>query len=617
MILLLVGCLLDREGYLAARVLLSDDDQDGWSERGGDCDDADAGTHPEAPDGCDLNDNDCDGTTDEDGGTTAWYPDLDGDGYGDEATLSTACTPAEGWIALGGDCDDTRASVHPDAGEICDGEDEDCDGDVDENADGAPIWYVDADADGYTAGPDGPETACDEPDGYSAPSEVDDCDDLNATVYPDAPEVCGDGVINACEAHSECRYAGEGEPVGRVLENDLGGGIVLTQVASLSDDDAADLIFGRAEQASDYLAEIRTLEGPTSATVAASSAPHVWDGAGASITGFQVGRPGDSPFSQIVVFGDGDGDSESVRRLDGEDGTIAAAPVWLTSGSSAEFSPMAFGWDPGKDWLSWGDSPTYRLLGVDWNIAEGTSAVDITNYVTIDDLELSAAPAVCDLDGDGLDDVVVSRTGGELSRIAADIVRGALDAGDLDATIESNGFGLPSCVDDLNMDGHPELVVSAYADEDPGSTSVYILSTFPASGSLADAADTTLTADGTSTFFGLSVSTGDLDDDGTYDLAAGAVFGDAADFGGGTGGTDGGCAVVFYGPFAAGTRSANDDGAAAFCSPHDNSYFGYQVAMADDITGDGIDDLVSTAMLETASDGVSQGIVYAIPGMTP
>ena len=43
------------------------------------------------------------------------------------------------------DCDDLDATVHPDANEVCNGKDDDCDEEIDEAVTG--LWYDDADGD--------------------------------------------------------------------------------------------------------------------------------------------------------------------------------------------------------------------------------------------------------------------------------------------------------------------------------------------------------------------------------------------------------------------------------------------------------------------------------------
>ncbi len=66
----------------------------------------------------------------------AWYLDRDGDGFGvDEAALA-ACAAPPGYAARGGDCDDADADVFPDALEVCDGLDTNCNGAVDDD----PWW---------------------------------------------------------------------------------------------------------------------------------------------------------------------------------------------------------------------------------------------------------------------------------------------------------------------------------------------------------------------------------------------------------------------------------------------------------------------------------------------
>ncbi len=99
----------------------------------GDCDDADPAVHPGAAEVCNERDDDCDGTADN-GVTTTFFVDTDGDGWGQTGATTEACAVPEGYAARPGDCDDGAAAVSPDASERCNGIDDDCDGDLDEVA---------------------------------------------------------------------------------------------------------------------------------------------------------------------------------------------------------------------------------------------------------------------------------------------------------------------------------------------------------------------------------------------------------------------------------------------------------------------------------------------------
>ncbi|HCH62648.1 MAG TPA: hypothetical protein DFR83_07590, partial [Deltaproteobacteria bacterium] len=99
----------------------------------GDCNDTDEAIHPNAEEVCNDLDDDCDGDIDEDIDQTV-YADLDGDGWGDETAAATGC-PEPGWATASGDCNDDDPGVHPGVPfDACDGEDTDCDGDVDEDS---------------------------------------------------------------------------------------------------------------------------------------------------------------------------------------------------------------------------------------------------------------------------------------------------------------------------------------------------------------------------------------------------------------------------------------------------------------------------------------------------
>ncbi len=162
-----------------------------------DCDDLSAASYPGGTEVCDTHDNDCDGTVDEDDAVDAeiWYADDDGDGYGDPDETYAACEAPPGYVDDALDCDDDDEDIHPGGTEICNDQDDDCDGDVDENATNASTWYLDADSDGYGTSAYSQE-ACDQPSGWV--SNTSDCDDGSDEAYPGGTEVC-DGLDNDCD----------------------------------------------------------------------------------------------------------------------------------------------------------------------------------------------------------------------------------------------------------------------------------------------------------------------------------------------------------------------------------------------------------------------------------
>ena len=142
---------------------------------GNDCDDSDPLISPGIPeDPATGYDDNCDGS----------LTLVDGDGDGYSATV---------------DCDDTDANINADADELCDGVDNNCDGQTDEStAVDASIWYLDYDGDGF--GEDSSsfnQMSCDPLDGYSDNS--DDCAPFDANSYPGAPEIIGDGIDQDCD----------------------------------------------------------------------------------------------------------------------------------------------------------------------------------------------------------------------------------------------------------------------------------------------------------------------------------------------------------------------------------------------------------------------------------
>jgi hypothetical protein len=113
----------------------TDADGDGFTSEDGDCDDTNADISPDATEICDSLDNNCNGLVDDDdpdldlSTATDWYPDSDQDGFGDDSQAGLNCDPPLGTVYQAGDCDDGNVEINPDAAELCDLVDHDCDGD--------------------------------------------------------------------------------------------------------------------------------------------------------------------------------------------------------------------------------------------------------------------------------------------------------------------------------------------------------------------------------------------------------------------------------------------------------------------------------------------------------
>ncbi|HRF16083.1 MAG: T9SS type A sorting domain-containing protein [Bacteroidetes bacterium] len=168
----------------------------GYVTNSTDCDDNNAAVNPGATEVCNGIDDNCNGQIDE-GVTTTFYADTDGDGFGDAAVTTQACTAPVGYVSNNTDCDDNNNTIYPGATEVCgNGIDDDCDGQVDEGC-GSNTWYADADADTYgdlnNFVVDNNPTP---PAGYVADST--DCDDNNAAVNPGATEICGNAIDDNC-----------------------------------------------------------------------------------------------------------------------------------------------------------------------------------------------------------------------------------------------------------------------------------------------------------------------------------------------------------------------------------------------------------------------------------
>ncbi|MCO4763840.1 MAG: thrombospondin type 3 repeat-containing protein, partial [Myxococcales bacterium] len=194
----------DEEDCLGCKQVYKDGDQDGFGlvkEKkclsaptfpftafvSGDCDDKDANVKPGALEVCNDKDDNCDTVTDPIGSTgcTQHYPDVDKDGFGAKVSAQCLCKAKGVWTAKKtGDCNDDNKAIHPDAKEVCNEFDDNCNTQVDEGL--IKTFYKDNDGDGY--GSVTTQQGCTAPKGYVALAG--DCNDYNKAISPKAKEVC-------------------------------------------------------------------------------------------------------------------------------------------------------------------------------------------------------------------------------------------------------------------------------------------------------------------------------------------------------------------------------------------------------------------------------------------
>jgi hypothetical protein len=132
--------------------------------------------------------------------SVGYYCDDDSDTYIDSSLdgicTGSGCAPEGCQITPGDDCNDGDAVINPGATEICDGIDNDCDGQTDEDV----TFYRDLDADGYGDANDSIQALVCSHVGYVTDNT--DCNDSDSAINPGAIEIC-DGIDLNCDGNTD------------------------------------------------------------------------------------------------------------------------------------------------------------------------------------------------------------------------------------------------------------------------------------------------------------------------------------------------------------------------------------------------------------------------------
>ena len=593
----------DGDGFGDAPVDVCEE-ADGLVRVDGDCDDGDPAAHPFADELCDGVDQDCDGSL-ADEPTIAWIDD-DGDGYGE---LAAACPPPPDAAPSPGDCDEADPAVNPGADDVCNGQDDDCDG----------VW---------DEGPDAPASVL---DGGSS-----DCDDHGerADIY----EVYG------------ARILGRVEPV----KDDLGSAL---GVADVNGDGYQDLLLG--SNYADVPTEDVTLNTGVVFVILGPIGP---GDRGADTADFLIYGGANANINRAVRVGDATGDGVEDYLVGGTEGhaegaigysgTAYLAPGPLTGDTDLgtgyhQYGTPPFGYrmEPGRvqpgdldgDGLAevmlgcLSDHPTQFGAAVYLMYGPATTSLDeaTTTYV-MDPSEYAGVTGTSlgDVTGDGATDLALQRHGGfpsygdffvlaterhsgQVDWRDAGALYGWFDAPEYDPWLEP-GYNIRN-LGDVTGDGHDDVglpsmnygYVHVLAGPLPADRPVNVFAEAVA-----------VLQDSVSWYGGIWTveSRGDVDHDGISDLALGSAYYTLPEYSPDCdlGDCNQGALYTINGPFAGYVDLSVE--ADLIQGVNSSGRLGWELAAGADLNADGATDIVATSPVVYfgEEDG---GVAYVLFGV--
>lgn len=529
---------------------------------------------------CDGIDNDGDGEIDEADAVdaTEWFADDDSDTYGNPGISQTACDQPTGYVADDSDCDDADGAVYPTAVEICDSQDNDCNG-VSDDATLTPR-YADADLDGYGDATTA-STDCDTPAEYI--DAAGDCNDADEAVNPDATDWCGDGIDNDCSGDEVGCYE-PGSPDDATFIGEAGGddaGVAAARVGDVNDDGIDDVVIG---------ARNNDFSGTDAGAAYLFYGPVTYSGE-VSLSNADLklygGAAGDKAGRTVIGGEDLDGD--------GVDDVTIGAPNEDTAGSSAGAAYVFFG----------------ASLAAITDPAASVTEADVI-YTGRDDFDyLASRTSYSELTGDSTVDLLLSNTGDSVGGASAGgiyIYAGPLTASATAISIATGTWAARITGEtandqmglyvgsggDANGDGAGDLIVGVprhdAAGTDAGAT--YMVAG-PLSGTVGlGAADAKISGSASGDKLGSAVSfAGDQNADGYDDFFTTAPFEDTVD-------SDAGAVYLVYGTATLSSLDGLAIGSVAAASIEGKERSGQLGSSAEadgDHDGDGVNDLITGA----------------------
>lgn len=537
--------------------------------------------------------NDCDDTDANVGEPTGWFRDVDTDTFGaGEETFS--CTQPEGFVDLGGDCDDTDQLVNPDAMEVCNGYDDDCDGGVDDE--NIPTWYADVDEDTY-GDPAVLLEQCAEPDGYVDNSL--DCNDGDIAINPDGTEICDDGIDQDCND---------------IVDDAEGAQAWYADVDGDGYGNEDQLLFSCQESVDGFV-----LDNQDCNDVNYDTSPAAFEACGDGIDNDCDGEI-DTDAEDVPWYRDADEDGWGDPALTVTD----CAPPSGYVGNAEDCDDTDAAVNPGISEVcnngiddNCDDSLNECIFSGDLSVTAAILTLDGTTEQALTGTII--APA-CDVNGNGLGDLVVTAPGDSTQGVQAGAVfvffdtslsstSTSLDVSNADVQIfgdqAGDETGSALACGDVNNDGWDDLLIGTPGNDDlaPDQGSVSLIY-FPSAAILGLSEADATWADPNDQI-GSVLNLGDLNGDGAFDLIIGLPNNDDA-------ASEAGAVSLIWGGTHAGTHSLYESEAARWTGELTGDQAGSHLASCD-VNGDGYEDLLLSAV-ENDDGGTGAGKVYLLYG---
>jgi hypothetical protein len=161
-----------------------------------DCNNNNPNIRPNAIEVCNATDDNCNNSIDEGLTFVNYFIDTDSDGFGAGTAINECSNPGTGYVTNNTDCNNSNPNIRPNAVEICNAIDDNCNGLINEGL-VFVTYYLDADQDGYYLSS---LSACSSQGiNYTTVGGVlGDCNDANPEVNAGAIELCGNGIDEDC-----------------------------------------------------------------------------------------------------------------------------------------------------------------------------------------------------------------------------------------------------------------------------------------------------------------------------------------------------------------------------------------------------------------------------------